>query len=73
MKNLDHLIEKKVLKAAESREKALDKMERIDAPDKEKEASKIKFETQVKSGYDVLHIENLAKAMEINIIYKSFI
>lgn len=52
----------KSIKAAESREKALDKMELIDAPDKEKSASKIKFEVSVKSGYDVLHIENLAKS-----------
>ncbi|MCE5222235.1 MAG: ABC-F family ATP-binding cassette domain-containing protein [Clostridium sp.] len=52
----------KSIKAAESREKALDKMEIIDAPDKEKAASKIKFEASVKSGYDVLHIENLTKS-----------
>jgi ATP-binding cassette subfamily F protein 3 len=52
----------KSIKAAESREKALDKIDRIDAPDKEKSASKIKFEASVKSGYDVLHIENLAKS-----------
>ena len=52
----------KSIRAAESREKALEKMEKIDAPDREKEASKIKFETSVKSGYDVLHIENLSKS-----------
>ncbi|WP_238917941.1 ABC-F family ATP-binding cassette domain-containing protein [Clostridium sp. YIM B02555] len=52
----------KSIKAAESREKALDKMELVDAPDKEKAASKIKFEASVKSGYDVLHIEKLAKS-----------
>ncbi|MBX7391750.1 ABC-F family ATP-binding cassette domain-containing protein [Clostridium chauvoei] len=52
----------KSIKAAESREKALDRMEKIDAPDKEKEASKIKFEASVKSGYDVLHAENLSKS-----------
>ena len=52
----------KSIKAAESREKALDKMEILEAPDKEKTASKIKFEASVKSGYDVLHIENLAKS-----------
>ena len=52
----------KSIKAAESREKALDKMELVDAPDKEKSASKIKFEASVKSGYDVLHVEKLAKS-----------
>lgn len=52
----------KSIKAAESREKALQKIERIAAPDVEAKASKIKFETQIKSGNDVLHIENLSKA-----------
>lgn len=52
----------KSIKRAESREKALDKIELIDAPDEEKHASKIKFEASVKSGYDVLHIEKLAKS-----------
>lgn len=54
----------KSIKAAESREKALNKMERIDAPDAEKQASKIKFETSVKSGYDVLHVEKLSKSFD---------
>ncbi len=54
----------KSIKAAESREKALNKIERIDVPDKEKDPSKISFETAVKSGYDVLHIENLSKSFE---------
>lgn len=52
----------KSIKKAESREKMLDKMERLDAPDEEKSASKIKFEASVKSGYDVLHVEKLAKS-----------
>lgn len=52
----------KSIKRAESREKMLEKIERIDAPDKEKKASRINFETMVKSGYDVLHVEKLAKS-----------
>ena len=52
----------KSIRAAESREKALDKMERIEAPTHEKEGSKIKFEASIKSGYDVLHIEDMAKS-----------
>ncbi|MGG7078058.1 ribosomal protection-like ABC-F family protein [Clostridium sardiniense] len=52
----------KSIRKAESREKALEKLDRLDAPDKEKGASKIAFETIVKSGHDVLHIENLAKS-----------
>ena len=52
----------KSIRAAESREKALEKMDKIDAPPTDKESSKIKFEASVKSGYDVLHIENMAKS-----------
>lgn len=52
----------KSIRAAESREKALDKMDKIEAPDQEKEGSKISFETSVKSGYDVLKIDSLSKS-----------
>ncbi|WP_291579492.1 ribosomal protection-like ABC-F family protein [Clostridium sp. UBA6640] len=52
----------KSIKAAESRQKALDKIERIDAPIKEKKASRIEFETEIKSGNDVLYAENLSKS-----------
>lgn len=52
----------KSIRAAESREKVLEKMDKIEAPNHAKEASKIKFEASVKSGYDVLHIENMAKS-----------
>lgn len=61
----------KSIRAAESREKALEKMEKLDAPDKEKEASKIKFEASVKSGHDVLHIENLAKSYGDNKLFSN--
>ena len=52
----------KSIKAAESRQKALDKMERIEAPLKEDKASRITFETQIKSGNDVLYVEDLCKS-----------
>ena len=61
----------KSIRAAESREKALERMEKIDAPDKEKEASKINFETSVKSGYDVLHLENLSKSYGSNKLFSN--
>ena len=61
----------KSIRAAESREKALDKMERIDAPAHEKEGSKIKFEASVKSGYDVLHIEKMSKAYGDKVLFKN--
>jgi ATP-binding cassette subfamily F protein 3 len=52
----------KSIKAAESRQKALDKIERIEAPADDGKASRIKFEASIKSGNDVLHIENLSKS-----------
>ncbi|MHB9946712.1 thiamine ABC transporter substrate-binding protein [Clostridium botulinum] len=52
----------KSIKAAESRQKSLDKIEKIDAPDKLPKPVKISFETQIKSGNDILHIENLSKS-----------
>lgn len=52
----------KSIKAAESRQKSLDKIEKIDAPDKLPKPVKINFETQIKSGNDILHIENLSKS-----------
>lgn len=54
----------KSIKAAESREKALQKIERIQAPDKSTKASKIKFETLIESGNDVLFCENLSKSYD---------
>lgn len=61
----------KSIKAAESREKALQKIERIDAPDKENKASKIIFETQIKSGNDVLYVENLSKSFGEKLLFNS--
>lgn len=52
----------KSIRAAESREKVLAKMDRIDAPIVDRNATRIKFETLIKSGNDVLHVENLSKA-----------
>ena len=62
----------KSIRAAESREKALDKMERIEAPTHEKEGSKIKFEASIKSGYDVLHIEDMAKSYGEKTLFTNF-
>lgn len=61
----------KSIRAAESREKALNKMEILDTPDKDKNPSKIKFEASVKSGHDVLHIENLSKAYDDNLLFNN--
>jgi ATP-binding cassette subfamily F protein 3 len=68
IKRLESIIEKyrsfnreKSIKAAESRQKMLDKIERIDAPDNPPKLKDINFKSKVKSGNDVLHIENLQK------------
>ena len=37
-------------------------MDKIEAPIKDKKASKIEFQTEIKSGNDVLYIENLSKS-----------
>lgn len=61
----------KSIRAAESREKALSKIELIDAPVREKTASKISFETRVKSGNDVLHVEDLKKSYGERILFEN--
>ena len=61
----------KSVRAAESRQKSLDKMERIDSPDKDPRATKIKFETEIKSGNDVLHAENLSKRFGDNLLFEN--
>ena len=52
----------KSIKAAESREKVLEKMDRLDAPELARRATKIKFEAEIKSGNDVLFVDKLSKS-----------
>jgi ATPase components of ABC transporters with duplicated ATPase domains len=52
----------KSIKQAESREKVLNKIERIDKPDNDPQAARIKFETRVRSGNDVLSVEDISKS-----------
>ncbi|PRR82789.1 ABC-F family ATP-binding cassette domain-containing protein [Clostridium vincentii] len=61
----------KSIRAAESREKALDKMGKVDAPDKEKDSSNIQFEVSVQSGFDVLHIDKLSKNFGDNHLFSN--
>ena len=61
----------KSIRAAESRQKALDKIERIDAPPKESKASRIRFETKIKSGNDVLYVEDLKKSFGDKLLFES--
>ena len=52
----------KSIKRAESREKALDKMERIDRPDALPDQMRLTLTPFLTSGNDVLHAENLSKS-----------
>ncbi|WP_040212281.1 ribosomal protection-like ABC-F family protein [Clostridium polynesiense] len=61
----------KSIKAAESREKALEKMEKISAPDAEAKASRIQFHSEIKSGNDVLWAENLKKSYGDKLLFEN--
>lgn len=52
----------KSIKQAESREKALDKIERLKRPDTDQKGANIIFKAGTRSGNDVLSISNLAKS-----------
>lgn len=49
-------------KQAASREKALDRIERVNKPDTDNKGTRIFFDTKIKSGNDVLIIEGLSKS-----------
>lgn len=71
MKNRISFNREKSIKAAESREKALSKIERISAPDAEQAAAKIRFETMIKSGNDVMHVEKLSKSYGTKLLFNN--
>lgn len=54
----------KQVKRAESKEKALEKMEKIDKPESLPQAIRIQFQPIVESGYDVLKVKNLSMAFD---------
>ncbi|MDF2532785.1 MAG: transporter, ATP-binding protein, partial [Clostridia bacterium] len=54
----------KSIKQAESREKALERMELMDKPTSSPKGVKFTFEPKVKSGNDVLFIDNVAKSYD---------
>jgi len=49
------------IKAAESRQKAIDRMEKIQAPSRLPGSIDIKFTSSITSGNDVLHVDHLSK------------
>jgi ATP-binding cassette subfamily F protein 3 len=78
IKKQEEIIEKyrsfnreKSIKAAESRQKMLDKIDRLAAPDKDEKIKGITFKTQINSGNDVLHVENLSKSFDKKLLFKN--
>ncbi|HBC97531.1 MAG TPA: thiamine ABC transporter substrate-binding protein [Clostridium sp.] len=61
----------KSIKAAESREKRLNKLKRISPPDKDKKIKNVTFETRLNSGNDVLQVENLSKGFDSNTLFQN--
>lgn len=61
----------KSIKRAESREKMLDKIERIDKPMEENADMKIKLEPNITSGNDVLTVEGLSKSYGSNVLFEN--
>ena len=54
----------KQVKRAESKEKALEKMEKVEKPDAMPQAIRIQFQPLVESGYDVLKVKDLAMSFD---------
>ncbi|MDF2674637.1 MAG: transporter ATPase [Clostridiales bacterium] len=71
IKNFRANTREKSNKQAASREKALDKIERIDKPGIDNRGTRISFEAKIKSGNDVLMIENLSKSFGDNQLFQN--
>lgn len=54
----------KQVKRAESKEKALEKMEKVEKPDALPQSIRMHFQPHVESGYDVLKVKNLCMSFE---------
>lgn len=59
----------KSIKRAESREKLLDKIERLDKVEENTAQMRISFTPTYESGKDVLHVENISKAFDDNVLF----
>ena len=59
----------KSIKRAESRKKVLDKMEVMDAPDKEQPKMRLILETEIESGKDVLDFSHVTKSYDSQNIF----
>lgn len=61
----------KSIRAAMSREKILDKMEKLEKPKGDSLKIKFKFELNLESGNDVLKVENLSKSFKDKFLFKN--
>ncbi len=61
----------KSIKRAESREKALEKVERIDRPESLPTHMRLSLKPHITSGNDVLYVEELKKSFEDNVIFQN--
>lgn len=78
IKKQEEIIEKyrsfnreKSIRAAESRQKMLDKMDRLPPPDKDIKIKNIIFKTEINSGNDVLYVENLSKGFNEKLLFQN--
>lgn len=78
IKHQEQVIEKlrsfnreKSVKRAESREKLLNKIERVEKPESLPDKMKLILEPSIQSGNDVLHIENISKSFDNTNLFKN--
>lgn len=61
----------KLMNRAKSREKQLEKIEEIQAPSVHRDKAFIRFEAQVKSGNDVLSVQDLSKSFDDHLLFQN--
>lgn len=61
----------KLVKRAQSREKMLEKMDRVEAPKENSPTLKLRFEPNIKSGEEVLKVKNLKKSFDDETLFKN--
>ena len=71
LKNQGGSKRKRGISQSRSRQKLLDKMERIEAPDQIANAMKLKFTPRIQSGEDVLKVNKLSKSYDDKEIFKN--
>nr|WP_312579023.1 ABC-F family ATP-binding cassette domain-containing protein [Sedimentibacter sp.] len=62
---------KRNIRQAFSRQKMLDKIKKMDKPSGDNRRVKLRFAPKIKSGRDVLHVENLSKSYGVHDVFKN--